>query len=78
MPYRRSANQRISKTSELIARADSDRVKFIHLQFTDLNGLLKGVTIPRTKLETALEDGVWFDGSSIEGFTRIFESDMSI
>ncbi len=74
--HRKAPGQQITKTNELIARADNDRVKFIHLQFTDLNGLLKGVTIPRTKLETALEDGVWFDGSSIEGFTRISESDM--
>jgi len=69
-------NKYTMKPNEIIARADSDRVKFIHLQFTDLNGLLKGVTIPRSKLETAIEDGVWFDGSSIEGFTRIYESDM--
>ena len=53
-----------------------DRVEFIQLQFTDLNGILKGVTIPLSKLGGALEDGLWFDGSSIEGFTRIFESDM--
>lgn len=69
-------NKYTLKPNEIIARADSDRVKFIHLQFTDLNGLLKGVTIPRSKLETAIEDGVWFDGSSIEGFARIYESDM--
>ena len=62
--------------NEILKRAAREHVQFVQLQFTDLNGLLKGVTIPVTKLEGALEDGLWFDGSSIEGFTRIFESDM--
>jgi glutamine synthetase len=61
---------------EIIKRVKNDKVTFIQLQFTDLNGILKGVTIPISKLEDAIEDGIWFDGSSIEGFTRIFESDM--
>jgi len=56
--------------------AKRENVKFVQLQFTDLNGILKGVTIPASKLDGALVDGLWFDGSSIEGFTRIFESDM--
>ncbi len=60
----------------ILETAKQEHVEFIQLQFTDLNGILKGVTIPVTKLEGALEDGLWFDGSSIEGFTRIFESDM--
>ena len=51
-------------------------VKFIHLQFTDIVGVVKGITIPSHELETALESGVWFDGSSIQGFARIAESDM--
>ena len=61
---------------EILKLAKDEQVEFIQLQFTDLNGHMKGVTIPVTKLEAALEDGIWFDGSSIEGFTRIFESDM--
>ncbi len=60
----------------IIEAAARDGVQFVQLQFTDLNGILKGVTIPVDKLGSALEDGLWFDGSSIEGFTRIFESDM--
>ena len=51
-------------------------VKFIHLQFTDIVGVVKGITIPSHELETALDTGVWFDGSSIQGFARIAESDM--
>ncbi len=64
------------RKKEILDRAKRENVQFVQLQFTDLNGLLKGVTIPVSKLQGALEDGLWFDGSSIEGFTRIFESDM--
>ena len=62
--------------SDLIARAREDGVCFIRLQFTDILGMIKRVTIPVGRLAEALEEGIWFDGSSIEGFARIFESDM--
>jgi glutamine synthetase len=62
--------------NDLIARVQEDEVRFISLQFTDILGTIKSVTIPVGRLEAALERGVWFDGSSIEGFARIFESDM--
>ncbi len=62
--------------SDLIERVHEDGVQFISLQFTDILGTIKSVTIPIGQLEGALEDGVWFDGSSIEGFARIYESDM--
>ncbi len=51
-------------------------IEFINLQFTDIVGIVKTVTIPITELNLALERGVWFDGSSVEGFARIAESDM--
>jgi len=51
-------------------------VKFVRLWFTDILGFLKSFAIPVEELETALEEGVGFDGSSIEGFVRIDESDM--
>ncbi len=51
-------------------------VKFIRLWFTDILGILKGFAITVEELERALEDGMGFDGSSIEGFARIDESDM--
>lgn len=51
-------------------------VKFIRLWFTDVLGVLKSFSITVDELETALEDGMGFDGSSIEGFARIQESDM--
>jgi glutamine synthetase len=62
--------------SDLIARVQEDGVRFISLQFTDILGTIKSVTIPVGRLEEALEQGTWFDGSSIEGFARIYESDM--
>lgn len=57
-------------------KAEEDSVKFVQLQFTDIHGTIKSVTIPVHKLAESLEKGTWFDGSSIEGFTRIAESDM--
>lgn len=60
----------------IIERAKKDGVKFVDLQFTDLFGTVKSVTIPVESLGESLEKGVWFDGSSIQGFTRICESDM--
>ncbi len=61
---------------ELIERVKEDTVKFISLQFSDVTGAVKSVDMPVSRLEGALEDGVWFDGSSVEGFARIQESDM--
>ncbi len=63
-------------SDRLITRVKEDGVRFISLQFTDILGTIKSVTIPVGKLESALEDGIWFDGSSIQGFARIYESDM--
>lgn len=51
-------------------------VKFIHLMFTDIRGTVKNVEIPVSQLEKALNNNMTFDGSSIEGFVRIEESDM--
>src|SRR5436309_16082923 len=51
-------------------------VKFIRLGFTDILGSLKSVSITVEELPEALEEGIGFDGSSIEGFARIDESDM--
>jgi glutamine synthetase len=51
-------------------------VRLISLQFTDIVGTVKSVTVPASRLEHVLANGVWFDGSSIEGFVRISESDM--
>jgi glutamine synthetase len=61
---------------QLLDQVSADGVKFVSLQFTDVTGTVKSVDIPAQRLPTALEDGVWFDGSSVEGFARIQESDM--
>ena len=65
-----------SNPSELLKRVQNDHVMFISLQFTDVMGVVKSVDIPVRRLQDALENGVWFDGSSVEGFARIQESDM--
>jgi len=64
-----------SKEYVLKMAKDHD-VKFIRMWFTDILGFLKSFAITREELEQALEDGMGFDGSSIEGFARIDESDM--
>jgi glutamine synthetase len=60
----------------VFARAEEDRIRFVNLQFADIMGLVKTVTIPFHKFEDAVHHGLWFDGSSVEGFARIHESDM--
>ena len=61
---------------KILENIQKDDVKFIQLQFTDLYGIVKSLTIPIKQLSDALKNGVWFDGSSILGFSRICESDM--
>jgi len=65
-------------SSDFLARVKEDDVKFVSLQFTDVTGVVKSVDIPAHRAQTALEDGIWFDGSSVEGFARIQESDMRL
>jgi len=55
---------------------EEKEVKFIRLQFTDILGSIKNVEIPVSQLEKAIDNKMMFDGSSIEGFVRIEESDM--
>jgi len=63
---------------EILKQAAKDGVKFVCLQFTDVTGAVKSVDIPVKRLERAIDEGVWFDGSSVEGFARIQESDMRL
>src|SRR5512138_2950379 len=63
---------------DLLKRIREDEVKFVALQFTDVLGAVKSVDMPVGRIPDALEDGVWFDGSSVEGFARIQESDMRL
>ena len=57
---------------------DEQGVRFLRLQFTDILGIIKNVEVPRSQFEKALDGQIQFDGSSIEGFTRIEESDMGL
>ena len=59
---------------QVLEQAKTDNVAFVNCQFTDLHGIVKAVTIPVSKLEDAIDQNVWFDGSSIAGFARIMES----
>jgi glutamine synthetase len=63
---------------DLLKKIKDDDVKFISFQFTDVNGVVKSLDAPVERLQVALDDGIWFDGSSVEGFCRIQESDMHL
>ncbi|MHB1318060.1 MAG: type I glutamate--ammonia ligase [Anaerolineae bacterium] len=64
-------------THEDVVRTCRDEdVRFMNLQFSDILGMIKNITVPISQLARILEEGLWFDGSSIHGFARISESDM--
>jgi glutamine synthetase len=63
---------------DVLEKVVEDGVRFVCLQFTDVTGAVKSVDIPVQRLASALEEGVWFDGSAVEGFARIQESDMRL
>ncbi|ABQ89456.1 glutamine synthetase family protein [Roseiflexus sp. RS-1] len=60
----------------ILKQAAGRQVEFVSLQYTDIVGMVKNVTIPASELPDCLDHGVWFDGSSLEGFARVAESDM--
>ncbi|MCD4776080.1 MAG: type I glutamate--ammonia ligase [Candidatus Aegiribacteria sp.] len=66
----------VSRISEIIDLCKESNVHFLRLQFTDIDGIVKNVEVPESQFGSALAGKVMFDGSSIEGFTRIEESDM--
>jgi glutamine synthetase len=67
----------VSKQTEYVLRAMEERdVRFVRLWFTDVLGFLKSVAISPTEVEEAFDEGIGFDGSAIEGFARVYESDM--
>ena len=61
---------------DIMRMVEEEDVEFIRLQFTDIFGMLKNVAITASQLEKALDNRCMFDGSAIEGFVRIDESDM--
>ena len=61
---------------DILELATQQNVKFLRLQFSDILGINKNVEVPRSQFDKALDGDIMFDGSSIEGFVRIEESDM--
>ena len=66
----------MKRKQDILKIVKANNVRFIRLWFTDVLGFLKGIAISTEELKRALDDGMGFDGSSIEGFARIEESDM--
>jgi glutamine synthetase len=54
-----------------VAKAEKAGIRTVQLQFVDLHGITKSVQIPIHMMPNAIKHGTWFDGSSVEGFTRI-------
>ncbi|MFU8869393.1 type I glutamate--ammonia ligase [Natronococcus sp.] len=63
---------------DVLDQIESKDVDFLRLQFTDILGTVKNVSVPARQAEKAFTEGIYFDGSSIEGFVRIQESDMRL
>jgi len=67
----------VDKQQEFVLRTIEERdIRFVRLWFTDVLGQLKSVAVAPAELEGAFAEGLGFDGSAIEGFTRVYESDM--
>ena len=64
------------QNKQILDIARNENVRFLRLQFTDILGINKNVEIPSSQIEKALDGDIMFDGSSIEGFVRVEESDM--
>src|SRR5713101_6122546 len=77
MPKAKASSGGVKATrARILQRIEREKVKFMRLQFTDILGAIKNVEIPDRQFEEALDGHIMFDGSSIEGFVRIEESDM--
>ena len=78
MPRHRSTVPDTSgaRAKDILELATANNVRFLRLQFTDILGINKNVEVPASQFEKALAGDMMFDGSSIEGFVRIEESDM--
>src|ERR1700737_4537316 len=60
----------------VMATIEAEGVRFVNLEFTDVVGMAKCVTIPIEQFPDCVQHGKWFDGSALEGFARVAESDM--
>jgi len=66
------------KEEAVLETIDEENIDFLRLQFTDILGTVKNVSVPARQAEKAFTEGIYFDGSSINGFVRIQESDMRL
>ncbi|MFC3477542.1 type I glutamate--ammonia ligase [Halobacterium litoreum] len=66
------------REQDVLEEIEAQNIDFLRLQFTDILGTVKNVSIPAHQAEKAFTEGIYFDGSSIEGFVRIQESDMRL
>ncbi|WP_338726802.1 type I glutamate--ammonia ligase [Haladaptatus sp. DJG-WS-42] len=67
-----------AEAQAVVDKIEENNVDFLRLQFTDILGTVKNVAVPASQAEKAFTEGIYFDGSSIEGFVRIQESDMRL
>jgi glutamine synthetase len=70
------ANVRKPGTDGVVRDLEKKGIRFIYLQFCDILGVVKSVTVPLEEFQDCIDHGKWFDGSSMEGFVRVLESDM--
>ncbi len=68
--------QDAARQNDILATIEAEKVRFVNLEFTDVVGMAKCVTIPIEQFPDCLAHGKWFDGSALEGFARVAESDM--
>jgi glutamine synthetase len=66
----------VKSKEDVLTALDANDVRYVRLLFTDILGQMKGMSITRSEIEAVMEEGQGFDGSSIEGFVRIEESDL--
>ncbi|MBN9327995.1 MAG: glutamine synthetase, partial [Cellulomonas sp.] len=67
----------MDRQQEFVLRTVEERdIRFVRLWFTDVLGILKSVAVAPAELEQAFSEGIGFDGSAIEGLTRVYEADM--
>ena len=72
----RAGRTRGATREDLLELMRAQKVRFLRLQFSDISGIIKNVEVPQSQFEKALSGDIMFDGSSIEGFVRVEESDM--
>src|SRR2546421_6527219 len=71
-----SEQQEQTAKERTLATLEAERVRFVNLEVTDVVGMAKCVTIPVEQFADCIVHGKWFDGSALEGFARVAESDM--